>query len=153
LATPQGSSQDGIGGQGHETALASFAFDEESVMASVRAAEVAELLWEIKRADKVGTFTGVARKAGFSPGVSGRTIQTVLKTVRRDWPHLQWWRVFPDDGLIEKDTEQSQLAEEAGFSFVASGDQIILDSFQDHVFVWVSEEEEAAAKAAADAEK
>lgn len=116
-------------------------------MASVRAAEVAELLWEIKRADKVGTFTGVARKAGFSPGVSGRTIQTVLKTVRRDWPHLQWWRVFPDDGLIEKDTEQSQLAEEAGFTFVASGDQIILDSFQDHVFVWVSEEEEAAAEA------
>jgi hypothetical protein len=62
-------------------------------MASVRAAEVAELLWEIKRADKVGTFTGVARKAGFSPGAAGRTIQTVLKTVRRDWPHLQWWRI------------------------------------------------------------
>ena len=121
-------------------------------MASVRAAEVAELLWEIKRADKVGTFTGVARKAGFSPGVSGRTIQTVLKTVRRDWPHLQWWRVFPDDGLIEKDTEQSQLAEEAGFTFVASGDQIILDSFQDHVFVWASEEEEAEADAEAEAE-
>ena len=118
-------------------------------MASVRAAEVAELLWEIKRADKVGTFTRVARKAGFSPGVNGRTIQTVLKTVRRDWPHLQWWRVFPDDGLIEKDTEQSKLAEEAGFAFVASGDQIILDSFADHVFIWetAEEAEEAAAKA------
>lgn len=110
-------------------------------MASVRAQEVAELLWEIKRADKVGTFTGVARKAGFSPGAGGRTIQTVLKTVRRDWPHLQWWRVFPDDGLIEKDTEQSKLAEEAGFEFVASGDQIIIDSFEEHVFVWESEEE------------
>jgi len=121
-------------------------------MASVRAAEVAELLWEIKRADKVGSFTGVARKAGFSPGVSGRTIQTVLKTVRRDWPHLQWWRVFPDDGLIEKDTEQSKLAEEAGFTFVESGDQIILESFQDHVFVWPTEEEEAAAAAEAEAE-
>ena len=118
-------------------------------MASVRAAEVAELLWEIKRADKVGTFTRVARKAGFSPGASGRTIQTVLKTVRRDWPHLQWWRVFPDDGLIEKDTEQSQLATEAGFEFVASGDQIILDSFEEHVFVWATEEEEEAAKAEA----
>ena len=116
-------------------------------MASVRAQEVAELLWEIKRADKVGTFTGVARKAGFSPGAAGRTIQTVLKTVRRDWPHLQWWRVFPDDGLIEKDTEQSKLAEEAGFEFVASGDQIILDSFQDHVFVWVSPEDESVAVA------
>ena len=120
-------------------------------MASVRAAEVAELLWEIKRADKVGSFTRVARKAGFSPGVSGRTIQTVLKTVRRDWPHLQWWRVFPDDGLIEKDTEQSKLAEEAGFTFVASGDLIILDSFQDHVFVWETEEEKEAAAAEAKA--
>jgi alkylated DNA nucleotide flippase Atl1 len=116
-------------------------------MASVRAQEVAELLWELKRADKVGTFTGVARKAGFSPGASGRTIQTVLKTVRRDWPHLQWWRVFPDDGLIEKDTEQSQLAVEHGFEFLDSGDQIIIDSFTEHVFVWVSEED---AKAAAD---
>jgi len=122
-------------------------------MASVRAAEVAELLWEIKRADKVGTFTGVARKAGFSPGVSGRTIQTVLKTVRRDWPPLQWWRVFPDDGLIEKDTEQSQLAVEHGFEFVDSGDQIILDSFEEHVFVWPTEEEEAAAAAEEAAKK
>lgn len=122
-------------------------------MASVRAAEVAELLWEIKRADKVGTFTGVARKAGFSPGAGGRTIQTVLKTVRRDWPHLQWWRVFPDDGLIEKDTEQSKLAEEAGFEFVASGDQIILDSFEEHVFVWESEEDEAAEKAGVEEEE
>lgn len=122
-------------------------------MASVRAAEVAELLWEIKRADKVGTFTGVARRAGFSPGAGGRTIQTVLKTVRRDWPHLQWWRVFPDDGLIEKDTEQSKLAEEAGFEFVASGDQIILDSFEEHVFVWESEEDEAAEKAGVEEEE
>ncbi|NQV25760.1 MAG: hypothetical protein HQ518_15485 [Rhodopirellula sp.] len=121
-------------------------------MASVRAQEVAELLWEIKRADKVGTYTRVARKAGFSPGAAGRTIQTVLKTVRRDWPHLQWWRVFPDDGLIEKDTEQSKLAEEAGFAFVASGDQIIIDSFQEHVFVWETEEEAAEAKAAAEAD-
>ncbi|MDA0283187.1 MAG: hypothetical protein O3B13_08515 [Planctomycetota bacterium] len=122
-------------------------------MASVRAQEVAELLWELKRADKVGTFTGVARKAGFSPGASGRTIQTVLKTVRRDWPHLQWWRVFPDDGLIEKDTEQSQLAVEHGFEFLDSGDQIIIDSFTEHVFVWVSEEDEKTAAAAADEEE
>lgn len=122
-------------------------------MASVRAAEVAELLWEIKRADKVGSFTGVARKAGFSPGVSGRTIQTVLKTVRRDWPHLQWWRVFPDDGLIEKGTEQSKLAEEAGFTFVESGDQIIIDGFQEHVFVWEDEEDEDVESKAADEEE
>jgi alkylated DNA nucleotide flippase Atl1 len=146
-------SHDGIIAPVIETAIASFAFDEESEMASVRAAEVAELLWEIKRADKVGTFTRVARKAGFSPGVSGRTIQTVLKTVRRDWPHLQWWRVFPDDGLIEKDTEQSQVAEEHGFTFVAAGDQIILESFEEHVFIWQTEEEEAAAKAAAAGEE
>jgi len=119
-------------------------------MASARAQEVAELLWELKRAGKIGTFTRIARKAGFSPGAGGRTIQTVLKTVRRDWPHLQWWRAFPDDGLIEKDSEQAKLAAEHGFEIIDAGeeDKVTIDSFEEHVFEWPTEEEEAA-----DAEK
>ena len=111
-------------------------------MASARAQEVAELLWELKRAGKVGTFTAVARRAGFSPGAGGRTIQTVLKTVRRDWPHLQWWRAFPDDGLIEKDGEQAQLAAEDGFEITDSGDKVTIAEFEEHLMVWEEESTE-----------
>jgi alkylated DNA nucleotide flippase Atl1 len=109
-------------------------------MASARAQEVAELLWEIKRAGKLGAFTTVARKAGFSPGANGRTIQTVLKTVRRDWPHLQWWRVFPDDGLIEKDCEQAQIAAENGFEFAdEADDKVKVVDYNEHLMVWEEE--------------
>ena len=40
-------------------------------MASVRAENVAEVLWELKRIDKVATFTEVAGRAGFKPGAAG----------------------------------------------------------------------------------
>ena len=85
-------------------------------MASVRAQEVAELLWELKRAGKLGTYTAVARRAGFSPGSNGRTILTVMKTVRRDWSHLQWWRAVPDDGAVEKGGEHAELLAENEFT-------------------------------------
>ena len=78
-------------------------------MASARAQEVAELLWEMKRAGKLGTYTTVARRAGFSPGTNGRTMLTTMKTVRRDWPHLQWWRAVPDDGTVETGGEHAEL--------------------------------------------
>jgi alkylated DNA nucleotide flippase Atl1 len=67
-------------------------------MASSRAQEVAEILFELKRADKIATFSSIAGKAGFSAGANGRTVVTCLKTVRRDWSHLQWWRAIKDDG-------------------------------------------------------
>ncbi len=84
-------------------------------MASARAQEVANLLWELKKAGKIGTYTAVARKAGFAPGASGRTILNTLVTVRRDWSHLQWWRVVPDDGVIEADSEQALALAAGGF--------------------------------------
>ncbi len=116
-------------------------------MASARAQEVAELLWEIKRAGKIGSFTTVARRAGFSPGSGGRTILSVLKTVRRDWPHLQWWRVFPDDGLIEKDGEQAQLAAENGFEVAEEkDDKVKVVDFEQHLMVWEEESEEEESK-------
>ncbi|MHC4875643.1 MAG: hypothetical protein ACYTGL_04035 [Planctomycetota bacterium] len=112
-------------------------------MASARAQEVAELLWEMKRAGKIGSYTAVARRAGFSPGSGGRTILSVLKTVRRDWPHLQWWRVFPDDGLIEKDGEQAQLAAENGFEVAdEKDDKVKVVDFDQHLMVWEEEGEE-----------
>jgi len=69
-------------------------------MSSSRAQSVAEVLYELKQAEKLGTLTRVAKRSGFSPGVNGKTILNVLESVRREWPHLQWWRVIRDDGTI-----------------------------------------------------
>jgi alkylated DNA nucleotide flippase Atl1 len=70
-------------------------------MASARATALAEVLWELKRADKYATCSAVARRAGFAPGPDGRIVKSSLDVVRQEWPHLQWWRVLPDDGRIE----------------------------------------------------
>ncbi|MGE0376233.1 MAG: hypothetical protein AB7Q45_12555 [Planctomycetaceae bacterium] len=86
-------------------------------MASTRAAEVAELLWELKRADKVAMFTAIAQRAGFSAGANGRAMDSCLKTVRRDWPHLQWWRAISDDATVEAGSEQAEKLTELGIEF------------------------------------
>lgn len=70
-------------------------------MTSARATALAEVLWELKRADKFATCSAVARRAGFAPGPDGRIVRTSLEVVRQEWPHLQWWRVLPDDGRVE----------------------------------------------------
>ena len=72
-------------------------------IASTRAQAVATILWELKRAEKLSTLSAIADRAGFSPGPSGRTISTCLKTVRRDWPHLEWWRAVADNGQLEQE--------------------------------------------------
>ena len=53
-------------------------------MASTRAEEVAEVLWELKRADKVATFSAIAGRAGFSAGTKGRTMVICLKMQVRE---------------------------------------------------------------------
>lgn len=78
-------------------------------MSSSRAQAVADVLYELKQADKLGTLTGVARKAGFNPGVNGKTALNVLESVRREWPHLQWWRVVRDDGTLCSSEQAEQL--------------------------------------------
>lgn len=106
-------------------------------MPSARATEVAEILWELKRAGKVSTFTKVARRAGFSPGAGGRTMQTTMKAVRRDWPHLQWWRAIPDDGLIDEGGEHAQAVEEAGFELTSAQDsKVSMAEFDAHRMEW-----------------
>ena len=108
-------------------------------MASVRAAEVAEILWELKRADKVATYSIIARRAGFSAGTNGRAMKTCLRTVRRDWPHLQWWRAIKDDGVLPKGGEQEAKLRELGFEFEdADGDEeaIAISSLEEHLMDW-----------------
>jgi len=69
-------------------------------MSSSRAQAFADVLYELKQAEKLGTLTGVAKRAGFNPGVNGKTALNVLENVRREWAHLQWWRVVRDDGTL-----------------------------------------------------
>ncbi|MEX0702055.1 MAG: hypothetical protein WD069_08160 [Planctomycetales bacterium] len=113
-------------------------------MASQRAAEVAEVLWELKRAGKIATFTLIAERAGFSAGSNGRTITTCLKTVRRDWPHLEWWRAIKDDGIIEKGSEHEQKLRESGFECEEVGskkERLVVKGIEEHLMCWQLEEE------------
>lgn len=108
---------------------------------STRAQAVAEILWELKKAEKLATLTSIAERAGFSPGSGGRTISTCLKTVRRDWPHLEWWRAVPDNGQVEE--EQDVYLVEAGFKTeTIDGDTVVVKSFEDQLMNWNEEEEE-----------
>lgn len=90
-------------------------------MSSTRANEVAEALYELKRADKIATYSAIARRAGFSAGSNGRAVKTALKTVRRDWPHLQWWRAIDDNATIEAG-EQERMLRELGLE-IENGDK------------------------------
>ena len=80
---------------------------------STRAQAIADILWQLKKAEKLATLTSIAARAGFSPGANGRTVSTCLKTVRRDWPHLQWWRAVADNGQL--DEEQIACLAKGGF--------------------------------------
>jgi alkylated DNA nucleotide flippase Atl1 len=82
---------------------------------STRAEAVAEVLWELKKAEKLATFSEIAQRAGFSAGSKGRSMLTCLKQVRKDWGHLEWWRAVSDDLLIPKDSEQFRELSETDF--------------------------------------
>lgn len=120
-----------------QSAVAEFrqAF-EDLGMASTRADLVAQLLFELKRASKLATYSVIARKAGFSPGSNGRTMESCLKVVRRDWPHLHWWRAVRDDGPIE--AEQEAKLREAGFELAVSPttNKLAVVSIETHCMVW-----------------
>jgi len=104
-------------------------------IASTRAQAVAEILWELKRAEKLATLTSIAHRAGFNPGSGCRTVSTCIMTVRRDWPHLQWWRAVADDGVLDK--EQQLLLIEAGFGTEAlDGNSAVVKSLSDQLMTW-----------------
>ena len=121
-------------------------------MASSRADEVAEILWELKRAGKIATYTHIARRAGFSAGNGGRAMDSCLKVVRRDWPHLQWWRAVKDDHTVEAGAEQEAKLREAGYALESNeGAKLaVLVSIEEHLMVWEVAVPAVAAVAAAD---
>ena len=102
---------------------------------STRAQAIAEILWELKKAEKLATLTAIATRAGFAPGVNGRTVSTTLKTVRRDWPHLQWWRAVADNGRLDED--QKSYLTKAGFESEAVEDGgVVVKSFAAQLMIW-----------------
>jgi alkylated DNA nucleotide flippase Atl1 len=102
---------------------------------STRAQAIAEILWELKKAEKLATLTSIAGRAGFSPGAGGRTVSTTLKIVRRDWPHLQWWRAVADNG--QPDAEQTSYLSKAGFEVeTLEGGSIVIKSFATQLMKW-----------------
>lgn len=116
-------------------------------MVSSRAQEVAEILWELKRADKLATHTAIAGRAGFSAGSNGRIMQTTLRTVRRDWPHLEWWRVVQDDGTLKKGCEQEGKLREKGIDLEDAGgkdkDALVIKEFTQYLMTWEEQAQEA----------
>ena len=118
-------------------------------MATSRADGLAEALYEMKRAGKIATFSQIARRCGFSAGNNGRTVQSTLKTVRRDWPHLHWWRAVKDDGILDEDPEQAVKLKEAGYELEESkkGNRIVSTTLEGHLMLWeLPEVSPAAAK-------
>jgi len=104
-------------------------------IAASRAQSVAEILWELKRAEKLASLSSIAERAGFSPGSGGRTVSTCLKVVRRDWPHLQWWRAIADDGILDK--EQELCLVQAGFAVtLQDGDEVAIVPRADQLMTW-----------------
>jgi alkylated DNA nucleotide flippase Atl1 len=114
-------------------------------MASSRAEVVAEVLFELKRAGKVSLYSHIAKRAGFSAGSNGKVMDSCLKVVRRDWPHLHWWRALKDGGLVEVNGEQVAKLKEAGFEVESTGDKVMVISLQSHLMVWEEETVPAAA--------
>lgn len=105
-------------------------------MTSTRAEDVAEVLWELKRADKFATLHAIASRAGFSGGSTGRAIRTAMKTVRRDWPHLQWWRAVSDEeGNLENDEQGVKLLD-AGYEVAKAKEGQKLKDFAELQMVW-----------------
>ena len=109
---------------------------------STRAQAIAHILWELKKAEKLCTLTGIADRAGFSAGAKGRSVLTSLKTVKRDWPHLQWWRAVADNGQLEKGSDQATLLVESGFEIEdGDGDVVVIKEFETKLMRWDPAEE------------
>lgn len=122
-------------------------------MASSRAEEVAEVLWELKRASKLAKYSAIARRAGFSAGSNGKAMETCLKTVRREWPHLQWWRAVSDTIQVEKDSEQAKKLAEAGVNLKPGKDNTVTLASPDELLMEWPEEPAPADEPPANAAK
>jgi uncharacterized UBP type Zn finger protein len=77
-------------------------------------------------------------------------MMTCMKSVRRDWPHLEWWRAVPDDGKVEKNSEHANMLIEAGFDISddeADEEKSVVADFEEQVMSWDEEETDEAAEA------
>ncbi|MFO1020024.1 MAG: hypothetical protein U0903_04925 [Planctomycetales bacterium] len=114
-------------------------------MTSIRADEVAELLWELKTAGKLATCSEVAKRAGFRSGQGGKAVVSCIRLVRRDWPHLQWWRILQDDGLLEAESEQLQFLVSAGYEVEQKKQGkkrvVLLKKWEEQLMEWREDEE------------
>jgi len=109
---------------------------------ATRAQAVADILWELKRAEKLATLSAIANRAGFSPGPSCRTVSSCLKNVRRDWPHLQWWRAVADNGQLEQ--EQAAFLQKAGYATNPATDgTAVVASMAEDLMIWDAPQEAA----------
>ncbi|GIX04384.1 MAG: hypothetical protein KatS3mg114_0253 [Planctomycetaceae bacterium] len=109
------------------------------MMPSSRAEALAEVLWELKRVDKLACYSAAAARAGFPAGSAGRLVLATLVAVRRHWPHLQWWRLIPDDGKLLAQHEQIAHLRAAGYTLEeVSSEQgfLRLVDFDLHVYHW-----------------
>jgi alkylated DNA nucleotide flippase Atl1 len=108
-------------------------------MPSIRAEAVAEVLWELKQLEKLSTYTQVAERAGFKPGANGKTILACLETVRKEWPHLQWWRAVQEDGRLTADSEHATVLTTNGYELTpVTGRKAVVEiaAFETHVYSW-----------------
>ncbi len=70
-----------------------------------------------------------------------------MKSVRREWPHLQWWRAISDDGLIETGSEHESLLRESGFEITVvdgNAEAVTVVGLEEHLMVWEDDQAEAA---------
>jgi hypothetical protein len=109
-------------------------------MASIRAEAVAEILWELKQREKLSTLSEVAGR--FKPGVNGKTILNCLETVKKEWPHLQWWRAVRDDGTITEGSDLAGALTSNGYELspVNGKDAVVeIVGFEAHVYSWTAQ--------------
>lgn len=122
-------------------------------MTSTRAPAVAEILWELKRVDKVAKYSAIAGRAGFAAGASGRAMLTCLSTIQKEWPHLQAWRAIRDDGTVQTGSEQSRELEQWGATLSADSTEgrssVLIDEAR--VMIWDETDSAADPVAATDA--
>lgn len=112
-------------------------------MPSIRAEAVAEVLWELKQLEKLAVYADVAERAGFKPGANDKTIIACLENVRKEWPHLQWWRVVQPEGRLTADTDHATQLASNGFELqpiTGRKSQLQIVGFETHVYSWTQQE-------------
>ncbi|MDZ4688982.1 MAG: hypothetical protein SH850_28230, partial [Planctomycetaceae bacterium] len=76
----------------------------------------------------------------------GKNIETCLEAVKREWPHLQWWRAVNDDNRLPAECNQAALLTQNGYPLeTVAGRKTIMQivDLQTHLYAWTLEPEPA----------